>query len=194
MARPSLLSATPAVLRSTQCAAFILRGVKLVGIDSVMQPYEKRVECWNKVPAYIPLAALEEMVEEAKLEDMISHGKAILKGQMRGRVIVNPSAVEKGVFMSYQIALGPRVRKSPFFDSTAKTGVTHFTIYNHMYMPVSYGDLPAEYDRLMNGVSMWDVAAERQVALKGPDAVTLARYLTPRNLENLRFGIGKYCR
>ena len=44
----------------------------------------------------------------------------------------------------------------------------------------------------MNGVSMWDVAAERQVALKGPDAVTLARYLTPRNLENLRFGIGKY--
>ena len=94
--------------------------------------------------------------------------------------------------MSYQIALGPRVRKSPFFDSTAKTGVTHFTIYNHMYMPVSYGDLPAEYDRLMNGVSMWDVAAERQVALKGPDAVTLARYLTPRNLENLRFGIGKY--
>ena len=94
--------------------------------------------------------------------------------------------------MSYQIALGPRVRKSPFFDSTAKTGVTHFTIYNHMYMPVSYGDLPAEYDRLMNGVSMWDVAAERQVALKGPDAVTLARYLTPRNLENLRFGVGKY--
>ena len=94
--------------------------------------------------------------------------------------------------MSYQIALGPRVRKSPFFDSTVKTGATHFTIYNHMYMPISYGDLPAEYDRLINGVSMWDVAGERQVALKGPDAVTLARYLTPRNLENLRFGVGKY--
>ena len=94
--------------------------------------------------------------------------------------------------MSYQIALGPRVRKSPFFDSTIKTGATHFTIYNHMYMPISYGDLAAEYDRLINGVSMWDVSGERQVALKGPDAVTLARYLTPRNLENLRFGVGKY--
>ena len=77
---------------NTNVLPFILRGVKLVGIDSVMQPYEKRVECWNKVAAYIPLAALEAMVEEAKLEDMITHGKAILKGQMRGRVIVNPSA------------------------------------------------------------------------------------------------------
>ena len=94
--------------------------------------------------------------------------------------------------MSYQIALGPRVRKSPYFDSAVKAGVTHFTIYNHMYMPISYGDLPAEYDRLINGVSMWDVAGERQVALKGPDAVTLALYLTPRNLENLKFGVGKY--
>ena len=92
----------------------------------------------------------------------------------------------------FGIALGPRIRKSPFFDSTVKTGVSHFTTYNHMYMPVSYGDLPAEYDRLMNGVAMWDVAAERQVSIKGPDALELARLITPRNLDNLTFGIGKY--
>ena len=94
--------------------------------------------------------------------------------------------------MSYQIALGPRVRKSPFFDSTVKAGVTHFSIYNHMYMPVSYGDLEAEYDRLINGASMWDVSSQRQVALKGRDAVALARFLTPRNLDGLRVGSGKY--
>jgi len=94
--------------------------------------------------------------------------------------------------MSFSIALGPRIRKSPFFNSTVKAGVSHFTTYNHMYMPVSYGDLAAEYDRLINGVAMWDVAAERQVSLKGPDALKLARLMTPRNLDTLTGGMGKY--
>lgn len=93
---------------------------------------------------------------------------------------------------NFGIAIGPRIRKSPFFDSTVNAGVSHFTTYNHMYMPVSYGDLPAEYHRLMNGVAMWDVAAERQVSLKGPDAVELARLITPRNLDNLVIGQGRY--
>lgn len=93
---------------------------------------------------------------------------------------------------NFGIAIGPRIRKSPFFDSTVTAGVSHFTTYNHMYMPVSYGDLPAEYHRLMNGVAMWDVAAERQVSLKGPDAVELARLITPRNLDNLVIGQGRY--
>ena len=94
--------------------------------------------------------------------------------------------------MSFAIALGPRIRKSPFFNSTVNAGVTHFTTYNHMYMPVSYGDLAAEYDRLIHGVSMWDVAGERQVSLKGPDAIDLARLLTPRNLDGLTEGMGRY--
>ena len=92
----------------------------------------------------------------------------------------------------FQIALGPRIRKSPFFDSTVKAGVSHFSTYNHMYMPVSYGDLSAEYDRLINGVSMWDVSSERQVSLKGADAFELARLITPRNLDDLTFEQGKY--
>tara|TARA_A100001015_G_scaffold179942_1_gene200164 strand:- start:4297 stop:5418 length:1122 start_codon:yes stop_codon:yes gene_type:complete len=94
--------------------------------------------------------------------------------------------------MSFQIAIGPRIRKSPFYNSTVKAGVSHFTTYNHMYMPVSYGDPQAEYDRLMNGVDMRDVAGQRQVSLKGPDALELARMLTPRNLDNLTPGVGKY--
>ena len=61
-----------------------------------------------------------------------------------------------------------------------------------MFMPTSYGDPAAEYDRLVNGVAMWDVAVERQVALKGPDAQKLARLLTPRNLDGLVIGQGKY--
>jgi glycine cleavage system aminomethyltransferase T len=94
--------------------------------------------------------------------------------------------------LSIQIAIGPRERKSPYFDSTIAEGVTHFTIYNQMYMPVSYGDLDAEYRHLMTGVAMWDVAAERQVQIVGPDAEALVKYLTPRDLSTCEVGKGKY--
>jgi glycine cleavage system aminomethyltransferase T len=73
--------------------------------------------------------------------------------------------------MSLQLSLGARVRKSPFFEACSKAGLAAASVYNHMYMPTSYGDPVAEYDRLVNGVAMWDVAVERQVALKGPDTV-----------------------
>ena len=76
---------------NTNVLPFILRGVNLLGIDSVMQPFERRVECWNEVASYMPLDALDDMVIEARLEDMMAHGRAILKGQIRGRIIVNPS-------------------------------------------------------------------------------------------------------
>ena len=94
--------------------------------------------------------------------------------------------------MAFNIAIGPRERKSPFYDCTVEDGVTHFTVYNHMYMPVSYGDPGAEYRRLIQGVTMWDVAAERQVEITGPDAERLIRYLTPRDLKDLPIGQGYY--
>ena len=94
--------------------------------------------------------------------------------------------------MSLMLSVGARVRKSPFFSSARKAGLAAASVYNHMYMPTSYGDPAAEYDRLVNGVAMWDVAVERQVALKGPDALKLARLLTPRNLDGLTIGQGKY--
>lgn len=94
--------------------------------------------------------------------------------------------------MSLGIAIGARVRKSPYFNKTIEDGVTSFSVYNHMYMPTGYGDPAAEYDRLINGVAMWDVAVERQVSLKGPDAEKLARYLTTRDLGALNIGQGRY--
>ncbi len=94
--------------------------------------------------------------------------------------------------MAIQLAIGARVRKSPFFEAARLDGMAAASVYNHMFMPTSYGDPAAEYDRLINGVAMWDVGVERQVALKGPDAIALARYLTPRNLDGLKIGQGKY--
>ncbi len=94
--------------------------------------------------------------------------------------------------MALQLSIGTRVRKSPFFDAARADGMVAASVYNHMYMPTSYGDPIAEYERVINGVAMWDVGVERQVALTGPDAVALARYLTPRNLDGLQIGHGKY--
>lgn len=94
--------------------------------------------------------------------------------------------------MSYQIAMGPRERKSPFFDRTVTDGATAMTIYNQMFMPVSYGNALAEYNKLMEGVSMWDVAAQRQVQIEGQDAERLVRYITPRNLKDCPVGKGNY--
>ncbi|MFD0858425.1 glycine cleavage T C-terminal barrel domain-containing protein [Roseovarius aquimarinus] len=94
--------------------------------------------------------------------------------------------------MDFSIGIGPNVRKSPYFDATVRDGVRGFSVYNHMFLPTHYGDPEAEYDRLINGAAMWDVAAQRQVELTGPDAVRLAQYLTPRDLSGVKIGQGKY--
>ena len=92
----------------------------------------------------------------------------------------------------YAITPSARIRRSPFFEATVAEGVTAFTTYNQMLMPTSYGDPEAEYWRLLNGVSQWDVAVERQVELKGPDAARLAQILSPRDLSKQVVGQGKY--
>ncbi|WP_299665621.1 glycine cleavage T C-terminal barrel domain-containing protein [uncultured Ruegeria sp.] len=92
----------------------------------------------------------------------------------------------------YNIGIGPNLRKSAYFDATVRDGVRSFSVYNHMLIPGHFGHPEAEYDRLMGGVAMWDVAAQRQVELSGPDAGKLAQYLTPRNLDKTRIGQGRY--
>jgi len=92
----------------------------------------------------------------------------------------------------YHIGIGPNLRKSAYFDATISDGARSFSVYNHMLIPGHFGDPEAEYDRLLNGVAMWDVAAQRQVELQGPDAGKLAQYLTPRNLSQTKVGQGRY--
>lgn len=92
----------------------------------------------------------------------------------------------------FGITPSARLRPSPFYEATLKEGVAAFTTYNHMLMPTSYGNPEAEYWRIINGVSQWDVAVERQVQLKGRDAGRLAQILSPRNLASVKPGQGKY--
>jgi acrylyl-CoA reductase (NADPH) len=67
---------------------FLLRGINLLGIDSVLQPYANRVRAWERVARDLPMDRLEEMARPAALADLPDLGAAILKGQVQGRVIV----------------------------------------------------------------------------------------------------------
>lgn len=68
---------------------FLLRGVNLLGIDSVLQPYGTRVRAWDRIARELPLEKLEAMVHPARLADLPALGRAILQGQVRGRVVVD---------------------------------------------------------------------------------------------------------
>jgi len=94
--------------------------------------------------------------------------------------------------MSKGIIYTPRIRKSPFFEETIKAGASNFTTYNHMAMPVGYTSLEEEYKSLIEDVTLWDVAAERQVQVIGEDAAKFVQYLTPRNLSTLKDGFCRY--
>ena len=71
---------------------FLLRGVNLLGIDSVMQPYENRVRAWERIARDLPMDRLEAMVTPATLADLPKLGADILKGQVKGRVVVDVNA------------------------------------------------------------------------------------------------------
>ena len=68
---------------------FLLRGVRLIGIDSVMRPHEDRLKAWQRIASDLPLDKLESMVREVSLDELPGLGQAILKGQVKGRVVVD---------------------------------------------------------------------------------------------------------
>jgi len=68
---------------------FLLRGVNILGIDSVMQPYDARVKAWSRIASDLPMDKLEDMIVPATLADLPKLGKDILRGQVKGRVVVD---------------------------------------------------------------------------------------------------------
>ncbi len=68
---------------------FLLRGVNLLGIDSVMRPYDDRVRAWERIVTDLPMARLEAMIQPATLPEVPALGQAILKGRVKGRVVVD---------------------------------------------------------------------------------------------------------
>ncbi|MAV61013.1 MAG: glycine cleavage system protein T [Gammaproteobacteria bacterium] len=87
---------------------------------------------------------------------------------------------------------GTQIRKGPFFDATVRWGAKGFSVYNHMYIPRDFGDPEQNFWNLINDAILCDVAVERQVQIKGPDAGKFVQMMSPRDLSNMQVGQCKY--
>jgi acrylyl-CoA reductase (NADPH) len=67
---------------------FILRNVRLIGVDSVMAPLALRQQAWNRLATDLDIAKLESMIEEVDLDHAADKAHALMAGQVRGRVVV----------------------------------------------------------------------------------------------------------
>jgi acrylyl-CoA reductase (NADPH) len=71
---------------------FLLRGINLLGINSVTVPYARRVVAWNRIVTDLPMDRLEAMIVPATLDQVPALGAAILRGEVQGRVVVDVNA------------------------------------------------------------------------------------------------------
>jgi acrylyl-CoA reductase (NADPH) len=72
-------------------APFILRGVSLLGVDSVMAPLEERRAAWDRLARDLDPARLASMTREIALAEALPAAAQVLAGQVRGRLVVDPS-------------------------------------------------------------------------------------------------------
>ncbi|NQU58229.1 MAG: dimethylsulfoniopropionate demethylase [Rhodospirillales bacterium] len=86
------------------------------------------------------------------------------------------------------LSVSRRTRQTPFSNRVTEHGVKAYTVYNHMLLPAVFESLEADCRHLKTHVQVWDVACERQVEVRGPDAARLLQMLTPRNLGKMALG------
>jgi aminomethyltransferase len=84
-------------------------------------------------------------------------------------------------------------RRTPYWDATVEAKCKEWSVYNNMHFPMNYSRTPYEdYCALMEGVTLWDVALERQTQLKGPDAHGFLDYLCCRDMSSMQPGDCRY--
>jgi dimethylsulfoniopropionate demethylase len=86
------------------------------------------------------------------------------------------------------LSVSRRLRRTPFSARVEAAGVRAYTVYNHMLLPSVFESMEADYHHLKTHVQLWDVACERQVEVRGHDAVRLVQMLTPRDLSAMPVG------
>lgn len=96
-----------------------------------------------------------------------------------------------------EMLISTRVRKSPYWHLSVEAGCWRATVYNRVYHPRGYvlpedGGAMVEYDSLVNDVTMWNVAVERQIQVKGPDAEAFVDYVITRDATKIEPMHGKY--
>ncbi|MEZ8028953.1 glycine cleavage T C-terminal barrel domain-containing protein [Enterovibrio norvegicus] len=96
-----------------------------------------------------------------------------------------------------ELLISTRVRKSPYWHLSVEAGCWRATVYNRMYHPRNYalpedGGAMAEYHALVNHVTMWNVAVERQIQVKGPDAEKFVDFVITRAANLIKPMRAKY--
>ena len=96
-----------------------------------------------------------------------------------------------------EMLISTRVRKSPFWHLSVEEGCWRATVYNRMYHPRGMrteeeGGAMAEYDALVNRVTLWNVAVERQIRVTGAEAEELVNYVITRDATEIEPMHGKY--
>ena len=82
-----------------------------------------------------------------------------------------------------------RIRRSPYTNKVEQHGVRGFSVVNHMLLPKAFQrSVEDDYWHLREHVQIWDVATQRQVEIKGPDATKLTQWMTPRDLSSAKVG------
>lgn len=97
-----------------------------------------------------------------------------------------------------QMLISTRVRKSPFWHLSVEAGAWRATVYNRTYHPRGYvrdkdGGAMAEYRSLVHRVTLWNVAVERQIRVRGPDAESFVNFVITRDATRIAPMHGKYC-
>lgn len=87
-----------------------------------------------------------------------------------------------------QISLSRRLRRTPYSEGVEAAGATAYTVYNHMLLATVFRSVEEDYRHLKDAVQVWDVACERQVEIRGPEAGKLVQMLTPRDLRGMLAG------
>jgi glycine cleavage system aminomethyltransferase T len=93
---------------------------------------------------------------------------------------------------TFTFYIQPWYRKSPYFEATKRHGCRSWGLYNHMLLPTLYDDPIAEYQALIDDVTVWDVSVERCVEIVGPDAFELTNLLTCRDLTKVEVLQARY--
>jgi len=96
-----------------------------------------------------------------------------------------------------EMLISTRVRKSPYWHLSMKAGCWRATVYNRVYHPRGYvkpekGGAMVEYAAIKNHVTMWNVAVERQICVKGPDAEKFTDYVITRDAKKISPMRGRY--
>ena len=88
--------------------------------------------------------------------------------------------------MKYHLTQSRRIKSTPFTSRNDLNGVSSYTVYNKTLLPTTFKDLESDYYHLKEFVQLWDVCCQKIIQFEGPDALNFLRYVSCRDLQNIK--------